>query len=110
MIPSQKLDSPASALISSHGLNLQPHYPLSRGIFEKGARLAASDRVSLAHRVRRCRNLRRGRLFQDARISSCGGQKVCRPAKPHRALTFGLVKQFARRIRNFLLARSPLFC
>jgi hypothetical protein len=30
MIPSQKLDSPASALISSHGLNLQPHYPLSR--------------------------------------------------------------------------------
>lgn len=37
MIPSQKLDSPASALISSHGLNLQPHYPLSRDASSKRA-------------------------------------------------------------------------
>ena len=111
MIPSQKLDSPASALISLHGLNLQPHYPLSRDASSERApawlpRIEFPWRITFGAVV----TFAVARLFQDARISSCGGQKVCRPAKPHRALTFGLVKQFARRIRNFLLARSPLFC
>ena len=57
-----------------------------------GACLAAPHRVSLAYRVWRRRDLRRGRLLQDACASSFRRQRVRRPAKPHGFLTSWLVK------------------